>query len=368
MNREWQKLGDNSLFMVRKWADTHIHPLIAQTSMIFYPFGGPDVAYVSKFFPNATDYVLVGLEKIGSFRIIQNKLKNPDYLLSLRKAFSTYLQKGYFITSEMAGVADVTLSNSAIGGTLCLMLIQLPRLGFEILSVEGISLNEYGELGAIGEDALDGVKIVCKHKNSDQKKNFYYFRADMNNRNIHLENLKNFMGKFLFTTMMKSASYVLADRNFSGMRSFILKNSLAILQDDSGIPFAYLDNKHWQKHAFGVYTRPTLKIFDFCEQPDLAAFYKKSKFIPTAFKIGYGFRGGRPNLLLAISTDKNNLIQDVEKLKQMPIEECKNCKDDSQNFENVAQINQEKNKLNNDVDTMLKSLGYESNLPNATQY
>ena len=271
LNSEWSNLGNKSLFMVKKWAEAYVHPLISKTSMVFYPFGGPDVAYVSKFFPNATDYVLVGLERIGDFQTIQQKIKDPLYLENLKDAFATYLDRGFFITSEM--MSKTSQGTSTAGGTLCFMLIQLARLGYDIISVEDVSINEKGEIVQRAPNMINGVKIACRERSSDRQKNFYYFRADMDNKTPRLDNLKNFVGKFVFTTFLKSASYALADKNLSGMKSFILDNSLAILQDDSGVPFASFDKK-WDKYAFGVYTKPILKIFSYCMQPDLAEFFK----------------------------------------------------------------------------------------------
>ena len=322
LNSEWSNLGNKSLFMVKKWAEAYIHPLVSTTSMVFYPFGGPDVAYVSKFFPNATDYVLVGLERVGDFRTIYNKIKDPLFLENLKDAFATYLDRGFFITSEM--MSQSSQGTSAAGGTLCFMLIQLARLGYNIVSVENVSINEKGEIVTRALNMINGVKVVCSEKNSQKQKNFYYFRADMDNKTANLDNLKNFVGKFAFTTFLKSASYALADKNLSGMKNFILDNSLAILQDDSGVPFASLDKK-WDKYAFGVYTKPILKIFNYCLQPDLAEFFKSSEFIPLAFKIGYGFSAAKPNLLLAVDSEKQKAINDVAKSKDKNDADCENC-------------------------------------------
>ena len=348
LNSDWSNLGNKSLFMVKKWAEAYVHPLISKTSMVFYPFGGPDVAYVSKFFPNATDYILVGLEKIGDFQTIQQKIKDPLYLENLKDAFATYLDRGFFITSEM--MSKTSQGTSTVGGTLCFMLIQLARLGYDIISVEDVSINEKGEIVPRASNMINGVKIACSEKSFARQKNFYYFRADMGNKTAHLDNLKNYVGKYVFTTFLKSASYALADKNLSGMKNFILDNSLAILQDDSGVPFASFD-KRWDKYAFGVYTKPILKIFSYCVQPDLAEFFKNSEFIPIAFKIGYGFSAAKPNLLLAVNSEKHKAISGVAKAKNKNDADCENCDNSGIGA----------NKLNNmekALKTVMTSIGY----------
>jgi hypothetical protein len=40
--------------------------------------------------------------------------------------------------------------------------------------------------------------------------------------------------------------------SFTKARAFLLNHSAAIVQDDSGIPFAYFDPKKWRLQAFGM--------------------------------------------------------------------------------------------------------------------
>src|SRR5205807_463329 len=70
---------------------------------LFYMFSGPDFLYASAFFPNASTYVLSGLEPTGR---IPDVLKLRGSALSaalghLKVSLRQMLSHSYFITSEM---------------------------------------------------------------------------------------------------------------------------------------------------------------------------------------------------------------------------------------------------------------------------
>jgi len=85
--------------------------------------------------------------------------------------------------------------------------------------------------------------------------------------------------------------------NFSTFRDFILNQSPAILQDDTGIPFRNF-NKNWDFKLFGMYTKP-ISMFSYRYQNDLDSFYKKSNPIPLGFGLGYNFKNQNSALIFA---------------------------------------------------------------------
>jgi len=84
---------------------------------------------------------------------------------------------------------------------------------------------------------------------------------------------------------------------FSEIRDQVLARSVAVLQDDSGIPYKYFDARQWQVHLFGDYERP-YGSFRWLDQKDLKKAYSTSAK-PLNFQIGYGFRRIPSNLLFA---------------------------------------------------------------------
>lgn len=294
----WKILEESSLSKIPSWTQQHLSGAYGgKVATIFYPFGGPDVSYVTKFFPGANRYILVGLEAVGDFDNIKQSINKDDVLMFLQKAFNSFLRKGYFITSEMSS----QMYNGAVRGVIPVMLLALAKNGYVVHNVSAIAIDENGiELSVKNEIFLDGVKISFYANGDDKIKDIYYIRADLMNKNKKIINLKKFVSRFEFSTFIKSASYALHDRAFSDIRSFILDNSFAILQDDTGIPFHMLHHA-WNKQAFGQYNGPTLRIFHGYKQNSLIEFFQQESVEPITFKIGYGFDMEKPNLILAIS-------------------------------------------------------------------
>ncbi|MDR2682096.1 MAG: hypothetical protein LBB29_03575, partial [Holosporaceae bacterium] len=298
---KWKKLNENSLGLIRSWSRKHIVPLLNDCQTVFYPLGGPDMSCPFKFFPDAQTYILVGLEPIGNFQDISTNIQNPAIFKAMKEAFSWFLQNGFFLTSEMSK----TLSSKSLNGTLYLILPQLTRLGFYVSNIEDLSITANGQEISRSKGSVDCVKITCR-KDSDEAPRFiYYVRANLAEENPKLNNLLNFMKNRSFVTFLKSASYVFYCRTFTKFKTFLLANSKAILQDDTGIPFDSFGLK-WQKHPFGIYTGPLIKVFKNYKQPTMADFYKNSDTVKIPFKIGYGFLLAKPSLLLAV---QNKAIQ-----------------------------------------------------------
>src|SRR5581483_1819506 len=91
-------------------------------------------------------------------------------------------------------------------------------------------------------------------------------------------------------TYIKSASYLLHANFMSNMRSLILKNSIAVVEDDTGIPFKYFqEGNRFDIKLYGQYTKP---VSDFpylsLQKPLQEAFQKdSSKIGKLPFHLGY---------------------------------------------------------------------------------
>lgn len=332
-NRELARLQRNSIGHIPKWATENIASRVKSTDTVFYPFGGPDITYALSFFPNAHEYVLIGLEPVGNFSEVKNAISNSKNFEQIKRSLFTYFRGGYFITSEMGE----TLSNRFLRGTLYLILLGLAAFDFEIKNVEDLSINSLGAEVARGHNMVDCAKITCRKRGEPDWRYVYYIRADLSDSNKAIENIFNFMKKRNFYTFLKSASYAIWDKTLTGIRQFVLDNSRFILQDDTGVPFASFDKK-WNRYAFGTYTEPTLSYFKKgYKQPSMAEFFEENQQAPIPFKIGYGFYQARPNLLLAVPKntppdEKENeaIIKEVKELKEKygNADKCENCGDE----------------------------------------
>ena len=87
--------------------------------------------------------------------------------------------------------------------------------------------------------------------------------------------------------------------NFSLVRGFLVENTSTLVQDDSGIPLRFLDEKDWRLQSFGRYLNP-LGIFPRTYQPKMKDLFAKGRAQPLDFGIGYRWRPNESNLLLAV--------------------------------------------------------------------
>lgn len=310
MNESWEKLEKNSLSLMDEWVEHNISALLQSVERVFYPFGGPDIVHAMKFFPQAQEYILGGLERLGNFDSISKNIEDTQYISVVRTAFSHYLRKGYFVTSQMLS----HLSTKKNCGALDLILLELGRVGCYVYGVENVFITPSGDVVKMVDNRdqptnLRAVKIsfFC----NGMSKTAYYVRGDLSNQAKKLPHLMHFVMQKKFATFLKSASYILHDDRFSNIRSFILNKAYAVLQDDTGIPFYKFADKDWDRRAYGRYVNPNLPVFKKYNQPLLAEFFMKSHAVPLPFKMGYGYNKARPNLLLAIHLSN---VQKVQKI------------------------------------------------------
>lgn len=280
----WSNLYQYVLSPLKKWRDKYMHKMDA-FERIFYPFGGPDATYVTQLFPKAREYILVGLETIGSQESALSLLENDKNLLLLNESMKTFFKKGYFVTDDMAK----QLSTRKAIGVTPLIILQLSKLGFIILKISEGSLDEQGKPLDNKNGIIKFVRIEFKDSFNGLLKELIYLKCKLDNKNKYIiDILFKFISKKNFITFIKSASYALHNqKNFSQTHNFILHESSSILQDDTGIPYKALKKYH-NIHLFGYYEKPTLKIFSQYMQQDLSDIYKKEKPDELPFRLGYG--------------------------------------------------------------------------------
>jgi hypothetical protein len=246
-------------------------------------------------FPFASEYILVGLERIGSLPDLKLGLFKKEDLEKIKKSLDNFFVRGFFITEYMAK----QLSNQKIR-IIPLFLTQLSFLGYEVIDLET------GDLLSIDSDS--SLKVVEAHAlkirfkdNNNMEKTLFYIQYDLDDsRKDSLNSLFFFVADRPFATFIKSASYALHNpRHFSKIRDFILSQSQAILQDDTGVPFSRLQ-RFCDIQLFGLYTYPALKVFQaLYRQDDLALAYEKQKPELLPFLLGYGCTVVPSHLILA---------------------------------------------------------------------
>ncbi len=301
MKSAWDKTENKRLKSIRKWVDEEINNLCNENFRIFYPFSGPDILNAEIFFPCGNEFILFGLEPPGYVRDITNL--NPaemnKYLYYIRDSLRSILNYSFFRTNEM----KVNFFKE-LDGLTPVLLTFLAYNKNEIYRITKIQWTPDG----IVEDSnikngIQGVRIYYKNKTKQKEelKFLTYLQIDVSNKN--LDNHKFFLDQLKqkkpFITFIKAASYLMYNDSFSYIRDFILNNSYAIIQDDSGIPVKYFLNSDWNLKFYGNYIQP-IPLFKNRYQPELRKIYlDKTKIHLLPFGTGYNFSPGTSNLMVA---------------------------------------------------------------------
>jgi hypothetical protein len=286
------------LAAIRAFAKAHLGP---PHDTVQYMFSGPDALHAVAFFPDASTYVLSGLEPVGDIPLLTSLARGsiPHTLHGLETASTSLLTLSFFITKKM----KTELQPGPVYGTLPLIDIFLARSGKTVQETSFVNLDDQGKEVAPNtpgaKNAAKGVKIVFTAGEGGKPQTLYYFSTNLANEGVKSSGFLAFCDRLgMADSLLKSASYLPHSGNFSMVRSFLLDHSATIVQDDSGIPVSYFDRKKWQLEPFGRYVGP-IDIFPGKYQPQLADLYRKDHPIPLDFGIGYRWRTNESNLLLA---------------------------------------------------------------------
>lgn len=290
------QLEQRQLSKIRTWASAN---LAAPRPTMFYMFSGPDFLYADAFYSKATTYVLSALEPVGS---VPDLTKLPRggvgaALYNVEHSMGSILSFSFFITKLM----KFDLRDGQLNGTLPILYVFLARSGKTIRDVSPVALNDRGvALSANenpGKNPTRGVKILFAGSDG-QEKTLYYFSTDLSNGGVKASGFLQFCQSLApGNSLIKSASYLLYSGNFATVRDFLLANSATIIQDDSGIPLLYFDQRKWRLFPFGRYAGP-IGEFPGRYQQTYAELFRKAQ--PMDFGIGYRWRTNESNLLLAV--------------------------------------------------------------------
>ncbi len=298
MNRAFATIEKGRLSPIRDWV--HEHLKLSQPTM-FYMFSGPDFLYADAFFPAASTYVLSGLEPVGQIPDLM-RLQYQGHvpgLGHLQQSMQTLLSISFFITRVMRE----ELASGELRGTVPILYVFLARTGKHIRDVSLVQLDKEGEVHP--EDhrvrsTAHGVKIDFTAADG-RAQTLYYFSTNLADDGVRTSGFLKFCEKLgSADSFLKSASYLMHRSGFSSIRDFLLARSALILQDDSGIPLRYFDTKKWALYPFGRYFGP-IEIFPEGHQTKIRELFQKSSPGKLNFGVGYRWRPGESNLLLAIN-------------------------------------------------------------------
>ncbi len=289
------RLDQGQLARIRAWSKSN---LTASRPAMFYMFSGPDFLYANAFYPNAKTYVLAGLEPVGTVPDLTTLRGSiAPNLYHLHASISTLLSHTFFITHRMRSDLHV----GRVNGTLPILYVFLARSGKTVREASLVKIDEQGAVqpdtdGGRGSGAR-GVKIVFAGSDGEER-TLYYFSTNLADDGVRNSNFLKFLESLgPGDSLIKSASYLLHSGGFTKVRDFLVADSAAMVQDDSGVPLRYFDPKKWDLHPFGRYLGP-IGVFPGRYQANYAALFRNAHSID--FGIGYRWRPNESNLLLAI--------------------------------------------------------------------
>jgi hypothetical protein len=309
VNNEWSKLDKQMIQSILTWQQANINHTLKGNKTCFYPYSGADFLYANLFFPDAENYILIGLEPPGSVTdpttLSKDELSN--YLYSNDYAMAVSHDKGFYRTLAM----EVDFTKKYLNGTIHNILYYTVRLGYKVTGVDYFKLDSltgvpdytkavYGE-----KNDKYGVKIkFTDNKGSDRA--IYYLSYDisdtyMANRPALFKFLDSFGGHYLY---LKAASYLPQHPRFTMIQDYMLNSSSLVVQDDSGLPYRSFNNGKWDINLWGDY-RSVLPVFKGYFQKDMREAYvnlPEKKILP--FHIGYSVLQGVTNLQYCIKKNQ----------------------------------------------------------------
>lgn len=298
MNKAFATVEKNTLSKVRSWSRDNVK---SPQPTLLYMFGGPDFLFANAFYPDATTYVLVGLEPSGDIPDLMKMQRRGEVpgLGNLQNAMRTLLSVSFFITKEM----QETLGGSNLRGTIPILYVFLARSGVEVRDTSLVIIDDNGDIQPDSKKAKTsarGVKITFAGLDG-RSRTLYYFTTDLANAGLKRGGFLKFAEKLgPADAFHKSASYLMHSENFSRIREFVLSQTRTVVQDDSGIPLRFFDRKLWDLYPFGTYHEP-LDLFPEGRQTKLAReVFSKDKTQKIDFGLGYRWRPGESNLLMAV--------------------------------------------------------------------
>jgi hypothetical protein len=302
MNLAFSQLEQRQLNNIRIFRSDNIASATQSSRNCVYLFSGPDFLYADAMFGDCSTFVLQGLEPVDP---IPDLVTLPQVALlgtlqNIEISLNTLLSFSFFKTKDMRE----EFQRAQLKGVLPVIFVFMARTGKEIDSVEYISLDKEGKVLQGQQGSLRGAKINFIEPTSGSKKVMYYFTSDLSDdalkRNPGLLRFCETLGPV--NSLLKAASYLLHSGNFTIARNFLLQNSVAVLQDDSGIPVRYFSPDKWTLRFFGTYTGP-IELFKNYHQPDLRQFYEASS--PKRLTFGFGYKWNNRSSTLFLAVRKN---------------------------------------------------------------
>lgn len=286
LSEKWQEAR---LSKIQQWAATELQPQLTRPATVKYMFGGPDFVHVVSVFPGVPEYILAGLEPLGTipdfFSMDEPTLDR--YLTHLNYTLRSISRRNFFITTEMRE----DFGKEGIDGVFPVLLYFAALTGHEVINGDYVKLEADGSAVIAPASGASGIWLRIRKENAGvndpPEQNLYYFKTDLSNNGFKGGSpFHNFLSaRPDSVAYLKAASFLMHTENFSNIRNFMVGDSKWILQDASGIPAEFL-NLYFNLKFYGNYVGP-IDMFSEYDQPWLRQVYGSGIAKPLPFGTGY---------------------------------------------------------------------------------
>jgi len=300
----WAKVKNGRAGVMARWRDETIRSGCPGSGTLLYPFSGPDFANAYVLFPGCRSYMLFGLELPGEVPDLEkiDRQALGRLLADVRVAVGDLVERNYFITSRMSR----QLHTSQLQGVVPVIIASMALAGLEVRAVEPFQLaalrldEEVEPSGAKPLRKLRGVQITFQRPGSRQVQTLQYFSVDATNHGLapYPEFLAHLRTARPAPMLIKSASYLLQDKQFRAIRDTLLDSAEFLVQDDTGMPYDVLKASGWDMQLYGGYRKP-IRPFHWAYQAKLEAAYKAAVAPDLPFSFSYHWHGGKSNAMVA---------------------------------------------------------------------
>lgn len=289
LSKTWQ---ERRLNVIRDWAKQEIHPKISRPKIVKYPFSGPDFVHAVTLFPGADEYILVGLEPLGTlpnFTAMTDPVLNA-YLSHLNHTLRSISQRSFFVTTEMRE----DFGKQGVDGVYPVLLYFAALTNHEVINGQFIKLSSGGEAVVVPPSEADGIwlqiRAVDRLPDFPATQNLYYFNSDLSDSGFKASSpMKAFLDKRPGGMgYLKAASYLMHTAAFTNIRNYLVGDCQYILQDESGIPAEFFAT-YYNASYYGKYIGP-IDTFAEHNQPFLHQIYQSGAAKPLPFGTGYRMR------------------------------------------------------------------------------
>ena len=305
MEAQWKSVSSR-IALIEKWCDQEVKFKDVANRTLLYPFSGPDFINAWALYPNHGKYVFFSLENPGQLPNLDKMgPKEFDALLrDVRNAFNEIFQRNYFITSYMGK----QLTTPHLKGTVPIIATMMALKDLRIAKIEPVDpfpelTKQFSEPKAARPGKiLRGAKITFVTSANRTHELTYYSLDATDKALVHYPEFLDFVGRNKpASALVKSASYLLHDNQFSKTRDMILASADILVQDDTGVPYRYINQANWNVKLFGKYHTPIAPM-QWGLQTDLRQAFTDPEVAargPLPFPFGYHWKGAESGLILA---------------------------------------------------------------------